>query len=227
MSDAANVRSIDAIRRFHAAVAVFQEEARLCLSSIELQLLKFMGWLERDRPGFWKREIESCYREIGEARVRLHQCQMRKYADHKPTCFEEKKALEKAKKDLEFAQKQIPVVKYWNVAVQHEANEYHGRSSQLSQLVEREIPRLLALLAEAVDRLEAYGNVQLPEHAVSVREFLHAEDGQSAEENVTSENGKSESEPKEPIDPSTPSDSGDFRNHTNDLSDTAESDRLP
>lgn len=166
MSDSANVKSIDAVKRFQAAVLHFQEDARLCVSSLELQLQRILGWLERDRPGFWKREIESCYRELGEARVRLHRCQMRKVGDFRPTCYEERKAMEKAKRDLEFAQKQIPVVKLWNVNALHEANEYYGRSSQLTQIIERELPRLLALLHHVIDRLEAYGNVQLPNTAV-------------------------------------------------------------
>ncbi|MDG1893811.1 MAG: hypothetical protein P8J37_02775 [Fuerstiella sp.] len=176
MPESANVKSIDAVKRFHAAVVQFQEEARLCVSSLEMQLLRILGWLERDRPGFWKREIELCYREMGEARVRLHQCRMRKYADYKPTCFEEKKDLEKAKCDLEFAQRQIPVVKYWNVNAQHEANEYHGRASQLTQMLERDVPQLLALLHHAVDRLEAYGDLQVPETQAGQISFKAADD---------------------------------------------------
>ena len=181
MSESANVRSIDAVKQFHAAVLKFQEDARLCLSALELQLLRFIGWLERDRPGFWKREIELCYREMGEARVSYHKCKMRRIGDFRPTCFEEMKALEKAKRDLEFAQKQVPVVKHWNMAAHHEANEYHGRSSQLSQIIEREIPRLLALLRQVVDRLEAYGNVQVPgaaqlPFATTADEMFHTAD---------------------------------------------------
>jgi len=162
MAESANVRSLDAVRYFQASVLKFQEEARLCMSALELQLLKFTAWLERDRPGFWKREIEMCYRVMGEARVSLHQCRMRRIGDFKPSCFEEKKAFEKAKKDLEFAQKQVPVVKYWIGISGHEVNEFHGRSSQMTMSIEREIPRLLALLQQVVDRLEAYGNVQVP-----------------------------------------------------------------
>ncbi|MEZ6123889.1 MAG: hypothetical protein R3C49_12020 [Planctomycetaceae bacterium] len=162
MSESANVKSMEAVHRFRSAVVRFQEDARLCVSALEMQLLRFIAWLEHDRPGFWKREIELCYREMGEARVRYHQCQMRKVGDFRPTCFEEKKALEKAKRDLEFAQKQVPVVKYWSGAAHHEANEYHGRSSQLTQAIERDIPHLLAMLSQIIDRLEAYQNVQIP-----------------------------------------------------------------
>ncbi len=169
MADTANVKSIDAIRRFQASVAQFQEDARQCVTALELQLQRMIGWLERDRPGFWKREIENCYREMGEARVRLHRCKMRRVGDFRPTCYEESKALEKAKRDLEFAQKQVPVIKFWNSNAQHEANEYHGRTSQLTQILERDIPQLLAMLQAAADHLEAYGNVQLPEEFVAAK----------------------------------------------------------
>ncbi len=182
MPESANVHSIDAVKRFHAAVVMFQEEARLCISSLELQLLKMLGWLERDRPGFWKREIETCYRELSEARVRLHQCRMRKMGDYKPSCYEEKKDLEKAKKDLEFAQKQIPVVKYWTSTAHHEANEYHGRASQLTQMIEREIPRLLAMLKEAIDRLETYGSIQVPGATARQIQFTSTESQDDAQD---------------------------------------------
>ncbi len=175
MPDSANVKSIDAIKYFQAAVLRFQEDARLCISALELQLQKMMAWLERDRPGFWKREIENCYRELSEARVRLHRCKMRRIGDFKPTCFEEKKAMEKAKRDLEFSHKQIPVIKFWNVNAHHESNEYHGRATQLTQILERDIPRLLALLGHTNDRLEAYGNVQLPS-AVAMPNFSKFDD---------------------------------------------------
>lgn len=162
MSGGANVRSVDAIRYFAAAVAAFQEEARLCLAMLDAQLRQVLFWLERDRPNFWKREIENCMREMTDARVRLHQCRMRRLGDFRPSCIEEVKDLEKAKADMEFAQKQIPNVKRWLAAAAHEGNEYHGRASQLIQVIERDLPRLLALLAFTVDRLEAYAAVNPP-----------------------------------------------------------------
>lgn len=162
MNQSANVSSIDAIKHFAAAVIAFQEEARLCLTSMDAQLRQILFWLERDRPMFWKREIENCMRDISGARVRLHQCRMRRLGDFRPSCIEEVKDLEKAKHDMELAQKQVPNVKRWHGEAAHEANEYHGRSSQLVQSIERELPRLLALLAFTVDRLEAYAAVHTP-----------------------------------------------------------------
>ena len=151
MGQSANVRSLDSVRAFAASVVKFQEEARQSVTALEMQLQRIIGWLERDRPAFWKREIEKCYRDISEARVRLHQCQMRKHGDFKPTCYEEKKDLERAKKALEYSQKQVPVLRQWTIAAHQEANEYHGRSSQLTQVIERDIPEIMALLRHTID----------------------------------------------------------------------------
>ena len=163
MSGSANVNSVDAIRAFAAAVVKFREEARLCLTMMDAQLRQILFWLERDRPGFWKREIENCMREVAEARVRLHQCRMRKLGDFRPSCIEEVKALEKSRNDVEFAQKQVPRIKRWFGEATHEAEEYRGRAAQLTQAVERDLPRLLALLKFTVDRLEAYAAVSSPQ----------------------------------------------------------------
>lgn len=162
MSDSANVSSLEAVCQFAASVMQFQQEARLCMTAWDSQLRQVQFWLERDRPGFWKREIENCTREVADARIRLHQCRMRRVGDFRPTCFEEQKDVEQAKRNLDFAQKQVPRVKQWNIAAQHEANEFHGRSGQLVQILEREIPRLLAILRFSIDRLQAYADVASP-----------------------------------------------------------------
>lgn len=162
VSGSANVNSTDALRRFAAAVAMFQDEARSCLQVLDGQLRQITLWLEQDRPIFWKREIELCMREMNEARIRLHQCRMRRTGDFRPSCFEEVKALEAAKRALEFAQHQVPNIKRWHTEVAHEGSEFRGRAAQLAQTVERDIPHLLAMLAAAAERLESYAAITAP-----------------------------------------------------------------
>lgn len=216
MTESANVRSVDAIRYFHAAVLKFQEEARLCVSALEMQMLRFLGWIERERPGFWKREIENCYRELSEARVRLHQCRMKKMGDYKPTCFEETKDLERAKRALEYSQKQVPVVKHWIIQTHHEANEYHGRSAQLTQMIERDIPQLLALLHQAVDWLEAYQQVQF---AGSTESFA-APATSSEQQQVTQDEADPPS--NDSLEPASEQSAADSRNIDSDTTTASE-----
>ena len=160
MTESAHITSLDAVRQFASAVLRFQSEARISLAAFETQLNRIMFWLERERPEFWKREIENCMREAADARVRLHQCRMRRIGDFRPSCIEEVKDVEKAKRDLHYSQKQIPVVKRWRIEALHEANEFHGRSAQLVQLLEREIPKLLRLLQKSIERIETYAEAK-------------------------------------------------------------------
>ena len=162
MSDSADVKSTDVIRAFAAAVVKFQEEARLCLMTLDSQLRQLGHWLEQDRPGFWKHEIERCQQEVSEARVRLHQCRMRRMGDFRPSCMQEIKAHDEAKRALEFARSQVPVVKHWLQEVTHEASEFRGRAGRLHQCVERELPQLLAMLRFSLEKLEEYGDVAAP-----------------------------------------------------------------
>lgn len=171
MTRSANVKSIDAVRHFAAAVVQFREEAKICATQLEMELRKVIGWLERDRPGFWRRESESWDRRHAEARVMLHQCRMRRVGDFRPTCFEEQKRVEHCKKQLEFSRQQGHVVKHWTIAAHQEADEYYGRSVQLIQTLERDLPRLIALLNRAIEQLETYGNVQLPSWSPSKLDF--------------------------------------------------------
>lgn len=171
MTKSANVKSIDAVRHFAAAVVQFREEAKLCATQLEMELRKVIGWLERDRPGFWKRESENWDRRHAEARVMLHQCRMRRVGDFRPTCFEEQKRVEHCKQQLEFSRSQTQVVKHWTIAAHQEADEYYGRSVQLIQTLERDLPRLIALLNRAIENLETYGNVQLPSWSPSKLDF--------------------------------------------------------
>lgn len=162
MNNSANVTSTDSIRKFAAAVISFQEEARTCLAVLDSQLRQILMWLEQDRPGFWKREVERCLQEMNSARVRLHQCKMRRFGDFRPSCIEEQKDFEQATRNLELAQRQVPNVRRWSIEAGQEANEFRSRTGQLAQLVERDVPQLLALLAFAVDRIEAYAAIAPP-----------------------------------------------------------------
>jgi len=167
MPESANVKSLDAVRYFASAVIQFREEARLCVTHLEMEMRRILGWLERDRPGFWKREIEVCRRRQSEARVMLHKCQMRRVGDFRPSCFEEKKYLQRCREELEFAQKQIAVVKQWTILAHQEADEYRGRSVQLVQVIERDIPQLIAMLQHSIERLADYNEVRLPHQTIS------------------------------------------------------------
>lgn len=167
MSDSANLSSLDALRQFTAAVVEFQAEAQMCLTAFDAQLRQVQSWLDHDRPAFWKREMETAVRAVADARGRLHQCRMRRVGDFQPTCFEEQKALEQAKRWLDFSQSQLPRVRRWSIAAQQESNEFRGRAGGTIQVLQREIPRLLALLRSAAEHIDSYAAISPPQPAAA------------------------------------------------------------
>lgn len=199
MTRSANVKSVDAVRQFAAAVVQFREEAKLCVTQLEMEMRKVIGWLERDRPGFWKREAEMCDRRQAEARISLHRCRMRRVGDFRPTCFEEQKAVEHYKQQWKHAQQQLHVVKHWTIAAHQEADEYYGRAVQLIQTLERDIPRLIALLQHSIENLEHYNKVQLPSWSPSKLDFGDV----SKYGNPESQPGKSQEDTPSPVDDSS------------------------
>jgi len=159
MADAANIRSIESLREFEASLVQFYDVASRSASNMQQQSHRMMQWLELDRPGFWKRQIELGHQRVAEARTRLTQCKMRRTGDFRPSCYDEKKALEKAKRDLEFARRQIQVVKQWTMKARHDVEEFTGRQAQLTRMLEGDVPRMCALLKRLVQKLERYTTI--------------------------------------------------------------------
>jgi len=165
MSQSANVTSLDALRKFRQALLRFSEEASDALVGLQMEVLRALEWLEHDRPHFWKAQIRRCYDQVAQARAELERAKTKEVAGHKPSCYEEKKALELAKKRLEYAQQKLEAVKRWTVLVRDEINEYRGRLGPLERCLETDIPRIVALLEKQIAALEAYVQIEAPELA--------------------------------------------------------------
>ena len=156
MGDRANVQSIQAIRDFRAATVRFHDEAERALESLVVEMQRSIRWIQLDRPQYWKQQVRQCHQEVAEARGALMKCQMRRTGDFKPTCFEERKAFERAKRRRQIAQDMIDVVRRWGIKSQKEADEFKARTAQLSRCLEGDLPRAVALLERIVESLEKY-----------------------------------------------------------------------
>jgi hypothetical protein len=155
----ANVRNIDVVREFRAAVQVFLEEASGALQVIQMELQRAFDWIEHDRPHYWEGQLRRGFDLVAQTRAALSTCQMRTVAGHRPSCIEEKQAVAAAKRRLEHCQEQIARSKKWGVKIHHEANEFRGRMAALNRALEQDVPKLLALLERTATVLESYAEV--------------------------------------------------------------------
>ena len=159
MSESANVRSLHAIREFRAALVRFEDEATRAVSTLQMEIQRVMGWLERDRPQYWRRQVQLGHQRLAEARAAYTRCRMRQVGDIKPDCYVEYKALLKAKRNLEMAHEKVKVVRGWIAKAQHEVDEFNTRSAQLTWALDGDIPHMLALLDNISTTLEKYAGL--------------------------------------------------------------------
>lgn len=160
MSGTANVRSIDALKDFRAALLVFSQQVNDALITMQDQTMHALDWVENDRPRYWRQSVLDSHDLIAAKRVELEQAMLRKSGfDHRPSLIEEKEALAAAKRRLAYCQQKVQIVKQTGIELRHESDEFVGRMSQLLRLVETDLPKMVAMLEHMVLALEKYSEV--------------------------------------------------------------------
>ena len=178
----ANVNSIVAVREFKAALIRFAEDAASALGMMTNQIHRAVDWVEHERPAYWQQQIKVAFDELAETRTRLNTCQMRTVAGHRPSCIEEKQDYERAKRRLAYCQQMVPLVRRWSVKLQHEADEYRGRTAALARVVEVDLPRMIALIERTATSLEQYADVAAGPEIDEAREVSAPAAGEPASE---------------------------------------------
>src|SRR5438094_2329401 len=114
-AQSANVTSIDAPRQFRAALVRFVADVEAALVTLDLEAHRPIEWIEVDRPRYWRQEFRRASEAVAEARVALERCQVRISNEDTKYCYDERKALEKAKRRLETAEEKMQAVRRWRV----------------------------------------------------------------------------------------------------------------
>ena len=160
MSGPAKVHSSDAIDAVRLSLISFIESVRDALTELGSEMRKSQEWLEHDRPGFWRNQVRLAMDQVHEAQQALHRCLMFPVANERPSCYEERTALKKAKARLEYCQEKQERVRHWQQTLRHELFEYEGRISQLVKLVDIDAPQAIGVLNKIMRRLEEYQAVR-------------------------------------------------------------------
>jgi hypothetical protein len=129
---------------------------------IDLEMRRVLDWLEHDRPGFWRRQVRDAHDGVTEARAALHRCLMYPINDERPACYEERAELKKAEARLAYCDEKSERLRHWVREVRHESFEYEGRTSQMMEIVEFDVPRAIAILDRLLAHLNDYQSIRVP-----------------------------------------------------------------
>jgi hypothetical protein len=171
MSNTARVDSIDTLKVFRVALIKFGEEANVALASAESEMLRMMGWLERDQVTFWQFQIRKRQEGLERAQEALRMKKLFPDASGRfPTPVEEEKAVRKWKAALEEAQEKLANCKKYSRVLQREIMNYKGGVQRFSTWVQAEVPNAVARLDRMVGKLEAYVALSATTTSLPVRE---------------------------------------------------------
>jgi hypothetical protein len=179
MGTQASVQSIDALKDFRTALALFTEDALAALGAVDMEIRRTVQWLEHDRPGYWEEQIKRRRELVSAARAEVFRRKLAKTADYSPAYTEQKELLRRAEEGLHDAEMRALMVRRWKPALQQAVLEYHASIRRIKDLASGEVPRAVALLERLIDALEAYLRVALPTgpEVASSSEAVAAPDG--------------------------------------------------
>ena len=154
----ANVKSIESIRAFRTDLQEYQESLRQSLDILVAELTRAADYYESDRAAYWPAQVRRASDKLAEARINLERCQVTTSPDSGPSCYEEKKALQKAKARLQLANEKVKATKKWVIVVRQEVDQFRSRLAQLNFTTDTELPRAMVLLERLASRLDRYAD---------------------------------------------------------------------
>jgi hypothetical protein len=194
MARRAKVTAIDALQAMSVALERFRGDAVAALDELDMEIRRALEWIHHDRKDFWTQEVRNGWEKTAEARVQLQQAQtFKSIGDHRDSCIDEKKALDRAKRRLDVAQEKTTAVRHWRNLIDRAVNEYRAARAQLGNWLDADEPRAVAELRRMSQALSAYVTTEMPDDgpmpvlASSAEEQQKQESADSAADGKTTE----------------------------------------
>ena len=163
MSRSARVASIDVLQTLAGALQRFRCDAAGALDDLEMELRHALEWIHHDRKEYWTREVQRGCENVTQARLQLEQARiMRRVAGREPSCIDEKRTLERARRRLETARQKVEAVEHWTYAVDRAVDEFRRSRAQFVTWLDTDLARAVAALNRMSESLDTYVSLEAP-----------------------------------------------------------------
>jgi len=163
MSTQAEVKSIDTLAFVKAAMVAFGHETGQSLAEVEMQAQRIVDWICIEQAAYWKTEVRKAADGVNQAMRELQHCRTyKKVGNNEPSCIEEKKALEKAKKKLARAEEKEEAVRRWTPVVRQQFQETGVRLTRFREIIDVDCPKAVARLERMLVSLDHYVHASGP-----------------------------------------------------------------
>ncbi len=160
MSRAANLSSIEAVRELRLALIEFSDEVQAALVALECEARRAVDWVEHDRSRYWPREVQRASDALSEARIALERAEMKIGSEDRRYAYDERKAVDKAKRRLHLAEAKCDATRRWRVQIRKDVDQFSAQAARLRQYLDTDWLRAIAALAHMAAALDRYVEVQ-------------------------------------------------------------------
>jgi hypothetical protein len=151
----ARVHVIGSLGDFQTALVEFKDRAKEALASNALALRRAADGLE-ENTARWKQEVRKADEAVVQARMELSRRKMMRIGDRPVDTTDQEKAYRIALARLEHAREKLAACKRWQRQLPDAVEEYQGRARPFHDVVEQDLPRMVAFLEAKLAALAAY-----------------------------------------------------------------------
>jgi len=161
VGSAANVKTLDTIVRFRAGLAEFADDVKLALSEAQSDVQKTVQIIQMERLPHWTTRVRKLQDKVQQAKSELYRAEVGS-REERPSCVLQRKALAKAKAELEEAERKVAGCKRWIQMLDREGMLFRAALAGISTTVELEVPNALAHMDRLLDSLSKYLSMAPP-----------------------------------------------------------------
>lgn len=157
---AADVRDIDALREWLAALATYRAEATEALTMFRVDINRGIEWVN-EQYHLWQRSIRRFDDAVVQAKADLSAKKFPDVNGRMPDTTVEERNLRRAVARLEHAHEQVEKCRRWLTTLPKTVDEvFHAPAQRLANLLETDVPRGAAVLERRIEALERYAELR-------------------------------------------------------------------
>jgi hypothetical protein len=160
MPDGADVASIEALRDWLAALAVYRDEVGEALAGVHIEIRRGLEWVA-EQLALWQRAVRDCEEEVTQRKAELAAKKFPNWDGRMPDTTVEERNLRRAMARQEHAEEQVRKCRSWIARLPkliEESYTPHGHRLQL--FLEGDLARGMAVLDRRIDALERYAGLK-------------------------------------------------------------------
>jgi len=155
MSQAANVRSLEALREFRSALIKFIDHAKRAISTSDSEVSRVSQWLDSTQPMYWVQEIRKGEERLAQAKSELFRATISQ-PDNPRGPTDQVRLVKKRQAEIKHATAKYEKTKQWSRRFERLQHEYRSGLTPLSSALDGELQKVVVQLDNSIRSLEAY-----------------------------------------------------------------------